>query len=570
MTMANSGSEDATPEPEQGPSDGGTVSTPAAVNPFMRLTSGRRVEQSSRPEVFDARWLRPGEEPHSDVEFVDLAMRAIAAKHRAAATAPTELGAVVLGDDDLTAVFTRPPRVAPPAGWVSTDPSAWTVSRRARLQLELADVPAPYPGLVSVGPDSSKRVWLIALEAIGKVGIAGPTDLATDFVRYIVADLALNPWSERVQVTVPDWFAPETLGLSTERVRTSPSVANSFRVRIPGLGGSTADVREVMMYLARPDLTHQAITLTADGTAHLAEWGIAVSAFTLPAGQAKEILRAMAASSSISTPTHAQPATPARPELEAAHVEPVEAEVVDAVHSHVEVAEVVEDEARPPRPVDELDADVAAWRDPSSRRPKVRVLGPVMVLNPADPDATRNVGGVTEFIVYLTNRVHGVDRDRASEELGWAPKTVTTRAAEARNFLGTRESGEPWLPDADRSEAFHSRGVRNYELHPEVLTDALLFRRLRQRARARGIRDGLPDLLTALSLVQGRPFDQLRSGGYAWLLDGDRVDLEIAAAISDVAWQVYEYADANGDSETMAFVVTQARLAEPTWGLDED
>ena len=129
----------------------------------------------------------------------------------------------------------------------------------------------------------------------------------------------------------------------------------------------------------------------------------------------------------------------------------------------------------------------------------------------------RNRGGILEFIVYLACREHGVPVERAADQLGWQPGTVQNRAGEARRALGVRDDGEDWLPDAQRSPAALSRGVATYQLLPELLVDADLLRRLRLRPHARGP-DGIEDLITALRLVEGEPFSQLRRNGYGWLV----------------------------------------------------
>jgi anti-sigma regulatory factor (Ser/Thr protein kinase) len=63
--------------------------------------------------------------------------------------------------------------------------------------------------------------------------------------------------------------------------------------------------------------------------------------------------------------------------------------------------------------------------------------------------------------------------------------------------------------------------------------DAHLVQRLRIRARRRG-EAGIDDVEAALALVDGEPFDQLRKGGYGWLLEGERHDLHLAAMIDDL------------------------------------
>jgi thioredoxin-like negative regulator of GroEL len=96
----------------------------------------------------------------------------------------------------------------------------------------------------------------------------------------------------------------------------------------------------------------------------------------------------------------------------------------------------------------------------------------------------------------------------------------------------------------------------------DLLVDADLFRRLRARGLARGP-EGIADLETALQLVTGRPFDQLRPAGWTWLIDGDRVDHHLICAVTDVAHILVTGHLHTGDLDAAKHAATIALTADP-------
>jgi hypothetical protein len=95
-----------------------------------------------------------------------------------------------------------------------------------------------------------------------------------------------------------------------------------------------------------------------------------------------------------------------------------------------------------------------------------------------------------------------------------------------------------------------------------VLSDLDLFRRLRERGQRRGA-VGIQDLQAALGLVAGEPFSDLRSEGWTWLLDGDRIDQIMTAAIADVAHIVTTHALAAGDIDLARFAAQAGYRGAP-------
>jgi len=73
----------------------------------------------------------------------------------------------------------------------------------------------------------------------------------------------------------------------------------------------------------------------------------------------------------------------------------------------------------------------------------------------------------------------------------------------------------------------------------------------------------MEDYATALRLVTGPPFSQLRDDGGTWLLEGDRIDHYLSLAVVDVAHLLATSALAAGDTTTARAAVDIARLAAP-------
>ncbi len=107
------------------------------------------------------------------------------------------------------------------------------------------------------------------------------------------------------------------------------------------------------------------------------------------------------------------------------------------------------------------------------------------------------------------------------------------------------------------------RTTGHYQL-TGVLCDADLFRRLRARGQARGPK-GIGDFMKALSLVHGRPYEDIRKGGGIWLSE-HREDQNLLVAIVDTAHLAATMAMQSGDHLTARQAAEIAIKAAP----DED
>jgi nucleoid-associated protein YgaU len=209
-----------------------------------------------------------------------------------------------------------------------------------------------------------------------------------------------------------------------------------------------------------------------------------------------------------------------------------------------------------------LDDEVAAWFDDANPTAKLSVLGP-LTLRTSQPVKGRRPY-YAELAAYLVHREHGASTDQIATAFSLAPGSARKYISTLRDILGTNpKTGKPYLPNANESKSAKARGVNVYQL-TGILVDAELFRRLRLRGDARGQeRGGIDDYVTALSLVTGEPFSQMRDEGGAWIVGGDRIDHHATTAIIDVAHIVNMYALAAGDTVSPRAAADIARIAMP-------
>lgn len=213
-----------------------------------------------------------------------------------------------------------------------------------------------------------------------------------------------------------------------------------------------------------------------------------------------------------------------------------------------------------------LDDDVAMWFRDDSALPKLRLLGPVRATTRGKPLLKRKPY-MTELLAFIALRRHGATPEEVAETFSVNKSKARDYVNTVRYWLGTNpRTGQQHLPDARKAPAAEVRDVPVYQVI-DLLIDADLFRRLRVRGEARGGTQGIADLQTALRLVEGRPFDypleREAAGGWAWLVEGERLDKYMTGAIVDVAHVVTTHALAEGDIAAARLAAETAALAAP-------
>lgn len=239
---------------------------------------------------------------------------------------------------------------------------------------------------------------------------------------------------------------------------------------------------------------------------------------------------------------------------------PVVAEDLKALAPKVPVHVRGEVEAADPT----LDDDIADWLADDCARPRLSLLGPITVRAHGKALAKRKPY-FTELLAFMAlRRRHGVTVDQVCDAFGLEPAKAREYTRIVRDWLGANPAtGEPHLPHADKAPAAKLRGVNVYQVDKDLLIDLELFKRLQLRGKARGGDEGLRDLVSALELVTGRPFDQHRPGGWAWLFDGERHDEYMTVAIADAALTVTARCLKTGDVPRARAATEVAVLAAP-------
>lgn len=195
-----------------------------------------------------------------------------------------------------------------------------------------------------------------------------------------------------------------------------------------------------------------------------------------------------------------------------------------------------------------LDQDLADWCAASIDRPRLAVLGPVRLRlgRHGRPTVGKDqMAYNAEVAAYLATRPHGATTEELMDALGVGAKRVRVVLHTLRSRLGPNPAtGRYFLPYASENAEANARNEGVYVLE-DTLCDADLFRRLRLRGEASGL-DGMEDLVEALRLVTGAPYEQLRRRGGLWLADS-RDDQHLLLGIIDVAHLVSTHALSAGD-----------------------
>lgn len=207
--------------------------------------------------------LRAIADPFS-VELVDRALRTLA-RHQAQAGQPlpqVRAARLTAGQFDLYLAAAA----QLPAPWAGTsDGTVWTLPAAVEGLLDpeaAAEIPAPYPSLVTIGHDAEDGHVFLDLEFLSALGVIGTVELTREVLAAIAIELATSHWADDLQVTLVGAYPELEDVLGTGRIRYLPTAGHI----IDELVNRAQQDRDTLTATGAEDLNHARATGTAPGT----------------------------------------------------------------------------------------------------------------------------------------------------------------------------------------------------------------------------------------------------------------------------------------------------------------
>lgn len=165
------------------------------------------------------------------VEDIDNALRGLQEWAENTGSVLPELLAVRLADDEIAVYLTQPADLPEPFEPAHPDRTAWVV-RPGRATPPTRPTVSPYPALTTIGTDDAGGVLLLDLEQIGSLNVVGDAETARGVLTAIAVELAVNPWSDQIQVTLvgmPHGLAHEIGTFRIQHVDDVPALLRNLR-----------------------------------------------------------------------------------------------------------------------------------------------------------------------------------------------------------------------------------------------------------------------------------------------------------------------------------------------------
>ena len=155
-------------------------------------------------------------------EYLDRALRTLSRALAEQDRPLPEIYAARLSADALELLLAVPLERAPAPYVAENGGARWVLDRSTALP-PTGDVPAPLPGLVSLGGDGHGRVFIDLEGAGGAICMTGDLDRARSVVAAAAVELVTNRWSDDLRVTLVG-FGSALAPISEERLRCIDSL----------------------------------------------------------------------------------------------------------------------------------------------------------------------------------------------------------------------------------------------------------------------------------------------------------------------------------------------------------
>ncbi|GAB1820295.1 hypothetical protein [Herbidospora sp. RD11066] len=501
----------------------------------LLLLLGRRRRQQLWARAFGHRIQRPrGEAAAAEVamrlgadapgsRILDTGLRLLGKLLAEADARPPAIYALHLSARGMD-LWVHPPSQDAPAPFEAADGGQiWRLAAHEARRLDetaMADVPAPYPGLVSLGTADTGRV-LIDLEAAhGVISIVGAQAVAA--LSALAVELVTNRWSDTMKVTLVG-FGQELRAIAPERVNVAASLAevlpefenaaqpaDVLTGRIHGRAHSPNHPPHYLLSAVHPTADEaRRLAVLAKNTRSAAGYVIAA-----PLPHATWTWEVTAEGRSV---------------IEALGFD-VQAQLLPRRHYQaiVDLFRTAAERHGEPLPL----PDIRRHDEPPAI--EVRILGSIEI-SPVRALEEGRAALANELVVYLATHpggVHPVVLGGVLWPRGVQPMVRDATLARVAEWLGNDQAGRPYLY-ADESGRLH--------LSDEVRTDWSMFQDL--------VRRGDPiSLEKALRLVRGPLLNARPPGRYAWLA-ADPLEFDITASVADAAHRLCESRLYRGDAE---------------------
>ena len=147
-----------------------------------------------------------------------------------------ELFALRLEEQEIALYLSEPADLPAPFVAASEDRTAWVVLPGTATEPVRESV-SPYPALATIGVDDHGGVLMLDLEQIGSLNVVGDEDTARGVLNAIAVELAENPWSEQIEVTLvgmPRGLARDLDRFRVQHVDDTAALVRNLRTSLAG------------------------------------------------------------------------------------------------------------------------------------------------------------------------------------------------------------------------------------------------------------------------------------------------------------------------------------------------